>query len=183
MTAAIDEVCDSDFMQERKVKRDKGRRGRGRSIGRGKVDYWCRYGLNAKTTVLMEAKQDWIRWCPNKEDCTVYSSAVEHHQEAVQQVGSVFGKMEHTTGNLYGVALTVLPIFVRYDSADDPQVTLRSRQLAAVAEKAREKLNGHAVGVFAMPRAAAVTVEFDSGTVESNPGVVLVWSVFKFSRK
>ena len=190
LTAALDAVCSSNFMQEVGVERRKERTGKKQEWGSGAVDYWCRYGEATQTSLLLEVKHFWIRYYPEREDerwCTVYAIGRHRHQEAVEQINSIEDKMDFTTDNLYGLALTILPVVVKYKEEPEEPTLLDRASLQEIGERAMTELSGHAFGAFTLPKELAVVDEWtdDEGEArfENHPGVVMVWSAKKFSRK
>ena len=189
ITAALDAVCSTNFMQEVGVERRKGRKGKKQVWGSGAVDYWCRYGETTQTSFLLEVKHYWIRYYPDRDDdwCTVHAEGRHRHDKAVKQIDSIEDKMNFTTDNLYGLALTVLPVYVKYPEEPDSPARLDEDTLEEIGHLAMNELGGHAFGAFTLPKDLAIVDEWsdDEGVsrFENHPGVVMVWSAQKFSRK
>ncbi|RMG39966.1 MAG: hypothetical protein D6732_03540 [Methanobacteriota archaeon] len=67
VTSSLDSICNSEVMQEYSVdRRKKDDKEESDVEGNGNVDYWCRYGVSTKTSILIEVKQSWIRYYDKK---------------------------------------------------------------------------------------------------------------------
>jgi hypothetical protein len=188
ITAALDEVCDSNFIQEysieRKVERKVHKSEKHSKNNNGRVDYLCQYGLNSVVDILIEVKQNWIRYYENRE-FTNYKGTTDLHQAAVKQLRIIDRKMEFTNKSLFGVAITVLPIFMRYPSKNSAAVKVTKSIIDKIAKSAMIKAKAHGYGYFILPKSISVIDEvvYEKKTHENFPGVVIIYSISKYHRK
>jgi len=188
VTGALDDVCKSNVMQEYSVERKKTASKNKRSTANGKLDYWCGYGDLTKISILMEVKQHWIQYrSPNHpKPWTVSKGGIKrHHDKANEQIRDIKDKTLLAVGSLYGLALTILPIYVRYKSKEEDPVYLNTKLLNAIAGEARREANANAYGAFCLKKELCLKDfwDTDNGTVyQSYPGVVLLWSINKLTR-
>lgn len=178
VTAALDAVCSSNVVQEYPVDRKRSARKPGFAVGKGKVDYWCKYGKWTPLEILVEVKHDWIRYHENRQP-TVYASASERHDEAVRQLRDIVNKRD--LGD-YAMALTILPVFrlTISKTVQDMDYDL----LARIVDKAGNDTSAQRARGFALPpKQREAIFPFKNENLrkyyESYPAVVLVWSVMK----
>lgn len=185
VTTALAKICNYNLLQEYSVERRKPTSKTRSESGKGKVDYWLRFGDSTKISLLVEIKQAWIQYF-SKEHWTIYANGPKRHAAAVKQLKDIKDKRDYTIDHLYGLAMTILPIYSRYGSGTDPLVKLQSKVLSAVAEEARTKSNADAYGAFVFPAEVAPIDTWDNedGQIhENHPGLVLLWSMNKFTNK
>lgn len=171
ITAAIDRVCDSYFIQEYQVDR---------SPGKGRVDYWLRYGADTKITVLLEVKHYWIRLYESGIH-TIYAESVRRHKSAREQLRRI-RKREFANGDYcFTVALTILPAYARYPSMHSKILKPSAKSIDEIARDIRNRLNGE-VTYFLMRGDENQIDEVKKDIFESYPAMFLVWSVTKIHR-
>lgn len=184
ITAALDEVCDSNFIQEYFVERKILKSKKSSKIKNGRVDYLCQYGSTSVIDILLEVKQNWIRYKENNES-THYSGTTVLHHEAVKQLKSIHQKMDFRNKSLFGVAMTILPIFTRYPTKDASIIRLSRKKINEIAQSAMKIAKANCYGYFLMPKQLLIIDEWDYGkkTYESYPGVIIIYTINKYSRK
>lgn len=180
ITATLDQLCDSYFMQEFSIERKNIRGKKASDPKSGRVDYYFRYGENTKFSALLEVKQGWIRYY-NKEKWTMYAYVFERHQSAVEQLKKIKDKLYFKIDNLYGLALTILPLFVRY-SKGEKQMSLNSDTLCKIAGDALYRSGAYACGYWVIPRKLCPIDNWEK-IYENHPGIVFLWSISKYTRK
>jgi hypothetical protein len=188
ITAALDKICKSNVMQEYSIERKKPSDKKKAELGKGKLDYWCQYGKSTRVSILLEVKQDWIRYQNHPAKWTIYATSIIKHKTAVRQITQIKDKSQLTTGSiLYGLALTVLPIYVRYKSSGDSEIRLNYDILNKIGRAAKTELKAHAYGCFSISKKMSpVDVWNEAGRAyirENHPGVILVWSILKCTKK
>ncbi len=199
ITAALDAVCDSNFLQEYRVWRQRKvkhhRRGYGRSIAlsKGKVDYRCGYEMkDIKIKILLEMKQNWIRYSPTPpyqrkpgNEWRISAACIKAHKEAIDDLGSIWKELEQrgdNTENLYGLALTLLPLYCGYpwDAPSTQPVKIPEDSMAQIGREAQDAANADAHGTFIVQPHLDGLVPRGEGYYngyESYPGMVFLWSV------
>jgi hypothetical protein len=194
ITSALDAICNSNCMQEYKVIRNKPsikeKISQNENIGNGKLDYWCRYGNTTKISVLLEVKQSWIKYY-NDDKHYIYKLAISRHASAIDQINNVNDKMSLAVDNLYGVALSVLPVFCRYKEDSDP-ITINKNTFEVMSEnvinkiKAINNTKANICSYINIDNKLSIIDSWpykDKTIYESHPGVLLAWSIRKFTRK
>jgi hypothetical protein len=180
ITAALDYICDSNFMQEYSVEKKMELPKKRAETSSGRVDYLCHYGQNKIVDILIELKQNWIRYYSNGK-VTVYKGTCDLHQRAVRQLKSINEKMQFTNDTLFGVAMTILPVFTRYPNKKSSPIKFKNCTLKEIASTARKKAKAHACGYFRIPSALSPidTFGYNNEMHESYPGVVMIYSIYK----
>ncbi len=185
VTTALYKLCDGYMMQEpgvaRKVNKSKESKN---DYKNGRVDYWCRIGGPTKISILVEMKHAWIRYYSPKK-WTIYKYALDRHESAVKQVNDI-EKGEFIDDNLFGVALTILPMFSEHKSEDEEVQKMESFTLRAICEQAIKTQKVNACGGCIMDDEFLEITDWsdeDKERYESYPGVVFLWSIYKFTRK
>jgi hypothetical protein len=185
IAAALDVVCDSYFMQEppvgRKVNEDKD------SVGGdsgGWCDFWCRFGKDRKIDVLIEVKHSWFRF-HSEGKMTFYKWAENQHQKAIEQIHKI-NKTGYINDHLFGAALSVVPVFVRYNQKEETPYVMDSERLEAILKYALKKSDAHFGYIKSLPDGLNNVDECQAANgrtvFESYPAVLLLWSVNKFHR-
>jgi len=191
VTAVLDGLCGGYLMQEYPVARLEGDTPRSggydytdRSSGR--VDYYCvYYDGDSGVSLLVEVKQYWIRFFPDpdKSRFTVYAEGVRRHETAKEQLKKIGGKQDFKVGKrLYGVALSIMPVFSRHKSDEEKVSPIGEEDSGTVLGAVRKKLGAHAVDFLPSPKSAIRIWPTVDNTFESYPGVVLAWSLLKLSK-
>jgi hypothetical protein len=152
ITSILDRLCDANFMQETQVER-RIRKFRGKQLllNTGWVDYWCTYGNTRKISLLFEIKQTWLRLY-NHNKWTIYREIPLRHSEAVEQLAQIKDKSQFTSGSLYSLALTVIPLYVRYKSSQDSVIELKENIMKKIADAIMGKTGAHAYGYWIIPK-------------------------------
>ena len=185
VTTSLSRLCNGYVMQEpgvaRKVLKEKSSNVEHKN---GRVDYWCRTGQTVKLSILAEVKQAWIRYySPNR--WTMYKYARDSHKSAVKQIKDI-DKSDFIVDNLYGVALTILPIFTRYKSLKAKVIKINSEILTEICLKALAATKVHACGGFIIPDNFQEISDWSYDNIkiyESYPGLLFLWSIYKFTKK
>jgi len=103
LTAAINKVTNSSFMQEVSVDRKSGKSGR--------VDYWANF---QNCSFLIEVKHNWIHYYPETNKITWHLSKSATLKSAVQQLDDIDERTEYKYRNhLYSLGMLVAPFYVR----------------------------------------------------------------------
>lgn len=188
VTCALNRPCNGNFMQEPVVSR--------RSINtqdesdevcsNGRVDYMCRYGTNRKISILLEVKHHWINMHRNGKH-HLYSIARKRHEKAIKQLKSI-EKSYHIVDHLYGAALTIVPIFTRYKTAEDKLFVINNNLIADLGQKIINETKFHACSGFVIPKnLQQITSFYDekakAGKFQSFPGLIMLWSLYKLTKK
>lgn len=187
ISGLLDKICDTNFMQETQVKRRTNKFKKKREILRnGRLDYWCRYGDVTKISILMEIKQSWIRYY-DPHEWTIYEDVTNKHQTAINQLLDIENKRDYTVDNLYGLALTILPIYTRYPNKNSPRVKLTTKIIESIANKAMQIANADAFGSWIIPDAyCPIDTWYESENSikknENHPGIIFLWSIKKFTK-
>ena len=180
-------LCKGYVMQEpavyRKINTEKKEENQLKS---GRVDYWCRYGNKTKISILIEVKHHWINLDKNKQ-YVLYKEAQRRHLSAIKQIKNI-KKDDYNIDNLYGAALTILPIFTRYDTPDENLLLLNKNQLSEICEEIVGTANSNGCGGFLIPKELQSITTFYDENVEKDkyqsfPGVILIWTLYKFTRR
>lgn len=186
LTAALDDICGGDLMQEYPVDRSKNIHGASKEFGVGRLDYWCRYGSSTKISILIEVKQDWLRYYGD-EKYTFYKRSKKFHEQAVSQIKRIKNKRDYSVDNLYSLALTLLPIFRRYDNNDEgSQIAIDEEHINKIGEEILRETDAHAYGHFIIPQNLCPIDLFElrgKPMYENHPGFIFLWSIFKHTRK
>ena len=187
VTCALRKPCNGYFMQESGVYRKPNLNATNkRNYKNGRVDYWCRYGNSTKLSILLELKHHWINYSSN-EEYTLYEEAKKRHEKAVFDIKNI-KKADYTIDNLFGAALTILPLFTRYKTDENKIVTLSKNKLKDLCEKILGTAKSNACGGFVIPsRLQEITTFYDSNTgkegFQSFPAIIMLWSIYKFTKK
>jgi hypothetical protein len=186
VTCALCKVCKGHLMQEpvvyRKINTEKKEENQ---FANGRLDYWCRYGSKTKISILIEVKHHWISLDKNRK-YVLYKEAERRHALAIRQIKSI-KKDDYNIDNLYGAALTILPIFTRYNTSDDKLLLLNKNQLSELCEEILGTANSNVCGGFLIPKELQSITTFYDENAEKNkyqsfPGVILIWTLYKFTR-
>ncbi len=89
--------------------------------------------------------------------------------------------------NLFGAALTILPIFTRYKSDDEEVLLIDNNTLEQLGRKIIGQANSNVCGGFVIPKKLqSITSFYDENAekekYQSFPGVIMLWTVYKFTR-
>ncbi len=184
VTTTLHNVCKGYFMQESGVSRilDKSKSNE-LDYQKGKVDYWCRIGSATKISLLIEVKQGWIKY-DSPDKWTLYQHAIDRHESAIKQIKNI-KKSDFLGDNLYGIALTLLPLFAKYKSSDSKPIKISSEVLGKICSKTMKKTNSHACGSFIIPEGLQEISDWpkqDKTIYESYPGFIFVWYIYKCTR-
>jgi hypothetical protein len=184
ISGALDEVCNSNFIQEYGIERDSQKKTRSRRNGNGRVDYWCEYGSANPIDVLLEVKQYWARYHSERKKMTHYSNTHDLHQEAVDQLRKIKNRMDYTNGALFGVAMTVIPVSTDYPKKNSDPARLGRSSLERIAAEAMKAAKAHGYGYLKLPPRLSPIETFSSPkkSHENFPAVLVVYSVTKFHR-
>ncbi len=191
VTYALYKPCNGYFMQEPPVSRRPAdiEKARNKDYSNGRVDYWCCFGQKTKLSILLEVKHSWINYKKESVECTLYSDTKKQHEKAISQIKNI-KKDDYNTGNLYGTALTVLPIFTRYKSLDDTVLELDEKRINELGNNVLCQDNiFDACGGIVFPKELQTIISFDDESsskktrYQSFPGIFLLWSLFKFTKK
>jgi len=185
VTTTLHNVCNGYFMQEPGVSR-KPDKSKSRKLDHknGRVDYWCRIGNTTKISLLIEVKQGWIKY-ESPDKWTIYKYAIDRHESAIKQIKNI-EKRDFLGDNLYGIALTLLPLFARYKSPNGKPIKISNEVLGNICSKTMKKTNSHACGGFVIPEGLQERFdcsEPDKKIYESYPGFIFLWSVYKCTKK
>ncbi len=134
VTTALYKLCGGYMMQEPGVARkvNKGKKSEN-DYKNGRVDYWCRIGGSIKISIIVEMKHGWIRYYSPKR-WTIYKYALDRHESAVKQIKDI-EKNDFIIDNLFGVALTILPMFSRHKSEDEKVNKMEPSTLRNICEQ------------------------------------------------
>ncbi|MBW2061647.1 MAG: hypothetical protein JRI95_08815 [Deltaproteobacteria bacterium] len=178
LTPAIDKLTKGFFLFESPIKR--GKRGkRGKSGGR--VDYWLNY---RNSSYLLEVKHAWIRvhFRHGNEEFTLYKLE-KTFQQAIDQLDNSEDKVLEFMyrGNMFGVALAIVPVFGRGD------VLMKVRDTDQLLSRVRKECpKANAIYAWHLPRAYSkiLDIQMSSGAVvrEFYPMVLFIAKVKKLSR-
>jgi len=188
VTCALNKPCNGYFMQEPVVSRKRKINTKKKEkidYSNGRVDYWCRFGERTKISILLEVKHHWLNLYKN-DRFTFYKEAEKRHVKAISQIKDI-KKDEYNTGNLFGAALTILPIFTRYKSDDEETLIINNNKLEKLGEEIIGLANSNACGGFVIPRKLQPITSFYDENAEkekyqSFPAVLMLWTVYKFTR-
>jgi hypothetical protein len=184
-TTSLFKLCNGYIMQEPGVSRKVNKSGDSAAdYKNGRVDYWCRIGKATKVSILVEMKHGWIKYYSPKK-WTIYKYALDRHESAIKQLHDI-EKSDFIVDHLYGVALTVLPMFIKYDSIDEKYLSLNQNTLNNICERALKNTNVHACGGFILPNVIQEITDWSDETrniYESYPGLVYLWSIYKYTKK
>lgn len=185
VTSSIYNICDGYLMQEpgiaRKVNKSKEDKN---DYKNGRVDYWCRFGNATKISILLEIKHAWIRYY-SPEKWTIYQYALDRHESAVGQIRDI-EKSDLIVDNLYGIALTILPVFKRHNSLNEDVDKIGSVVLSNICRDAMTKDMVHACGGCEMHESLLEILDWsneEKKLYESYPGIIFLWSIYKFTKK
>jgi hypothetical protein len=187
ITSILDRLCDTNFMQETQVERRiKRYRGKHHLLNSGRVDYWCRYGNTIKISLLFEIKQAWLR-IYNHNKWTIYREIPLRHLKAVEQLAQIKDKSQFTSDSLYSLALTVIPLYMRYNSAKDSVIELKENIMKKIANEVMGKTVAHAYGYWIIPKEYCPIASWNEGYIEkkifeNHPGIIFIWSIQKITR-
>lgn len=185
IAAALDNICRGYFMQEPPVKRKAAqhKENEGEDSG-GWCDFWCRFGETKKIDVLIEVKHWWIRFYCKKEP-TFYKRGVQLHRNALKQIHKI-KKKDYINGHLFGAALSVVPIFIRYANENETPLAMNDELLKEVLVDAMKKSGARFGYIKGVPEKLNKIAECQNskGNViyESYPAILLLWSVNKITR-
>ena len=184
-TTSLYKLCNGYIMQEpgvaRKISKSKKR---ALDYSNGRVDYWCRIGKTTKVSILVEMKQGWIRYYSPKK-WKIYKYAIDRHESAIKQIHDI-EKSDFIVDQLYGIALTVLPMFTKYKSPDEKVQSVNQKTLCKICEKTIRNKKVHACGGFVLPDKFQEISDWSEGKkerFESYPGLMFLWSIYKFTKK
>ena len=186
VTCALNKPCNGHFMQEPSVSRKINTKKREENdYSNGRVDYWCRFGENTKLSILLEVKHHWINLYKNGH-FTLYKMAKERHKKAIGQIKNI-KKDDYNIDNLFGAALTILPIFTRYKSKNEEILQINNTSIEKLGEEVLGQANSNACGGFVIPKKLQVITSFydedaDKERFQSFPGIIMLWSLHKFTR-
>ena len=186
ITSALNKICNGYFMQEPGVSRKiNTEEEESCDCSNGRVDYWCRFGENTKISILIEVKHHWISYYKSGR-FTLYKEAENRHLIAIGQVKDII-KKDYCIDNLFGAALTILPIFTRYNSDDEEILLISDKKLEELGAKIIGCAKSNVCGGFVIPRRLQTITSFYDETAEkekyqSFPGVIMLWTVYKFTR-
>ncbi len=185
VTTTLYSICNGFFMQEVPVSRRVEKRISGKQrLQPGRVDYWCRIGDSTRISLLIEVKQEWIRYY-HPDKITRLGNVVKKHNQAITQIKDI-DKKDFMEDNLFGIALTLLPIFVKYTSQVDKIIKISNQVLENICKKAMNETNSHACGGFVMPPELQKIFHWPEAgreRYESYPGFIFVWSIYKSTKK
>lgn len=184
-TTSLCKLCNGYIMQEPGVARKviKSKRA-ATDYKNGRVDYWCRIGKTTKVSILVEMKHGWIRYYSPKK-WTIYRYALDRHELAIKQVHDI-EKSDFIINHLYGVALTVLPMFTKYKSLNENIQSVNQRILTNICEQAIKNTRVNACGGFVIPNSLQEITDWSDEKrkiYESYPGLVFLWSIYKYTKK
>lgn len=192
MAAALDKITGGFFLQDYttdwKAAVDK------ENIRTSKAaDYFCKYGaVKKKIGVLMEARQGWIEyvsdeeWKMKSQVGTMFDQARDQLKDTVTETSDFWKRMFRGREVMFGVAVNVMPVYVRYDSADEKPATLGQELMEKVADGVRRELKAQGYGYMTMPRAQARIISWEYLGKEhhqSYPGLILAFKVLKLIGK
>ncbi len=184
VTAVLDKICDTYFMQEYFVQRKEKLKRKRAATHNGRVDYWFRYGSNTKFSGLLEFKQDWIRYySPTK--WTIYRSIIRNHKSGVNQINLIKDKRQFTSDNLYAFALTLIPIFVQYKKSTKKPTFIDSSKLKYIAKDVCKETEAHGFGAYLIPKSLCPIQTFETYQGDkhrSYPAIIFLWSVKRVHR-
>lgn len=184
-TSSLSKLCNGYVKQEPGVSRKVIKSKKGTTdYKNGRVDYFCRFGKATKVSLLVEMKQAWIRYYTPKK-WTLYSYALVKHQAARKQIHSI-EKNAFIIDNLYGAALTILPMFTRHDSPDETVQKMNIKTLNLICENVIRKAGVHACSGFLLPEEFKGISDWSDKKkqiYESYPGLIFLWSIYKFTKK
>jgi len=185
VTCVLCKLCKGYVMQEPAVYRKINTEKEENQLKNGRVDYWCRYGNKTKISILIEVKHHWINLDKNKQ-YVLYKEAQRRHMSAIEQIKNI-KKDDYIIDNLYGAALTILPIFTRYDSPDEKLLLLNRNQLSEICKGIIGTAKSNVCGGFLIPKKLQSIMTFydenaEKDKYQSFPGVILVWTLYKFTK-
>jgi len=186
VTCALNKPCNGYFMQEpgvlRKIHTKKEKK---KEYKNGRADYWCRFGDKTRLSILIEVKHHWINLYKN-HNFTFYKIAQERHIKAIEQIKNI-EKNDYNIDNLFGTVLTILPIFTRYNSNDEDPLIINNNSIQEICEKMIGKAKSNACGGFVIPKKFQTITSFFDDTekekFQSFPGVIMLWTLYKFTRR
>ena len=183
-TTSLFKLCNGYIMQEPGVTRKVNKsRVSAADYKNGRVDYWCRIGKTTRVSILVEMKHGWIRYY-SPEKWTIYKYASDRHESAIKQLHDI-EKSDFIINHLYGVALTVLPMFTKYESIDENYQSLNQKTLTNICGQAIKNTKVHACGGFVMPDSIQEITDWSDEKTkiyESYPGLVYLWSIYKYTK-
>ncbi len=184
VTTTLHNVCNGYFMQEPSVSRKLNKsKSSELDYQNGRVDYWCRIGSATKISLLIEMKQEWIRYY-NPDKWTRLGMVIKEHNSAIKQIKDI-EKKDFKVDNLFGIALTLLPLYARYKSPDEKVITISDEVLENICRDTMDKTDSHACGGFIIPCKLQEIFDMsepEKENYESYPGFVFLWSVSKFTK-
>ncbi len=187
VTCSLNESCNGYFMQEPAVNRKKkiNTNVSYDEYSNGRLDYWCRFGDITKISILIEVKHHWINIYKNMQH-TLYKEVINRHLEAIKQIKNI-KKSDYIIDNLYGVALTILPIFTRYKSLNNNPLLMDNNSLEILGRKILKQVQSNACSGFIIPNQLQSITDFHNENTskieyQSFPGVILLWNISKFTR-
>ena len=186
VTCALNKPCNGYLMQEpgvsRKINTEKREEN---TYANGRLDYWCRFGGSTKISILIEVKHHWINLYKNG-NFTFYKEARNRHTKAIKQIKNI-KKEDYNIDNLFGAALTILPIFTRYKSTDEEMLLINNKTIEQLGGKIIGQAKSNACGGFVIPKKLqSITSFYDENAekekYQSFPGVIMLWTIYKFTK-
>lgn len=180
ISAALDKVTQCNFLQEYSISRKKEDQ---RTDGR--IDYWAQYGKSTKVDSIIEVKQSWIRLYEDK--WTIHAAAAKYHENALNQLKTIQDKTIYSYGNLYGIAMSVIPVYARYKDVDENIISIKNSKVTEIGDNLIKSLKADALFFNKIRNSDNIihhfTPENKDDKFESHPGVFIVYSIRKYTKK
>lgn len=179
LTPAFYAVSES-FLQEHPIDRIKqrGRRTKKVQLGNGRLDYWANYN---KCSFLIEVKQNWIRYYPEKNSFRFYSSLKNRLDSAVDQIGRMHAKTHYNyRENVFAFGLVVAPIFVKDE--DVKKLDLKKQIIEDLENKA-QNIGANALGFWRLEEEFLYPYEIENEEgIEFYPGLAFIGKIKKITK-